>query len=400
MRTPFLLALAVAFSFACAEAHGDAKVASTSTTEGDTTVVTISAPESLPALLVTLDAPSAVWTPEELGRPNGLVVGPDGRITVSDRGHVYAMQPGADTTETVGREGDGPGEYRSVRALLAEPTGAFTLLDPRASRMVHYDSHGKSDSTWLVDRDFAQNSFLANMNGSLVIAVGARLVHTGEPPDTLYLKLASNDTGAVVGKLTQFVWAQTASGMLAPRDAYPPQVLLSGTVTSGFAFSDGLTYDIRWWRPDASPHWLHIDRAWAPPPTSIDREPPESLIAPMRGGSEMVAAVKSMQRGEHKYSLEGVVLMPGGTLWAQPVDSSYVYHPWYYNQLTGLRPPTWLWEVFGADGTLRAQVRLSSMFTPRTINNCQLYGFLEDSDGVFSVATISLGDACEKLDGA
>jgi hypothetical protein len=174
-------------------------------------------------------------------------------------------------------------------------------------------------------------------------------------------------------------------------------MLLSGTATSGFAFSDGLEYDIRWWRPEASPHWMHIARAWAPPPTSIDREPPESLISELRGGTEMVKMVGSMQRGEHKYSLESVVLIPGGTLWVRPVDSSYVYHPWYYNQLSQLRQPTWLWEVFGADGTLRAQVRLSSMFTPKTIYDCQLYGFLEDSDGAFSVATISLGEACGRL---
>ena len=399
MRTPHLLALAATLSLACAEAHCDAKINSTSTSVADTTVVTISAPESLPALLVTLEAPRVVWMPEELGRPNGLVVGPDGRITVSDRTHVYAMQPGADTTEAVGREGDGPGEYRSVRALLTEASGAFTLLDPRARRMVHFGPRGAADSSWSVDRDFAQNSFLANMDGALVVAVGARLVHTGEPPDTLYLKLASGDTGTVVGSLTQYVWAQTPSGMLAPRDAYPPQVLLSGTATSGFAFGDGLEYDIRWWRPESSPHWLHIARAWAPPPTSIDREPPESLIAPLRGGAAMVGAVKSMQRGEHKYALEHLALMPGGTLWVRPVDSSYVYHPWYYNQITELRQPTWLWEVFGSDGKLRAQARVSSMFIPRTVRGCKLYGFLEGSDGAFSVATIPLGDECERLGG-
>ncbi len=397
MRTSILLALAVTFSLACAEGHGEAKVASASTSEGDTTVVTITAPESLPALFVPLDSPRVVWTPEELGRPAGMAVGPDGRITVSDRAHIYAMQPGADTTEVVGREGDGPGEYRSVRALLAEPTGAFTLLDPRARRMIHFDPHGVADSTWSVNRDFTPYSFLGNLDGVLVVAVGPGMVHTGDPPDTLYLKLASGDTGTVVGKLTQYVWAQTPSGILAPRDAYPPQMLLSGTATSGFAFSDGLEYDIRWWRPEASPHWMHIARAWAPPPTSIDREPPESLISELWGGTEMVKMVGSMQRGEHKYSLESVVLIPGGTLWVRPVDSSYVYHPWYYNQLSQLRQPTWLWEVFGADGTLRAQVRLSSMFTPKTIYDCQLYGFLEDSDGAFSVATIALGEACGRL---
>jgi hypothetical protein len=40
------------------------------------------------------------------------------------------------------------------------------------------------------------------------------------------------------------------------------------------------------------------------------------------------------------------------------------------------------------------------MCIPRTVRGCKLYGFLEDSDGAFSVATIPLGDECEKLGGA
>jgi hypothetical protein len=397
MRTPHLLALAATLSLACAEAQGGAKVSSTSATEGDTTVVTITAPESLPALLVTLDAPSVVWTPEELGRPNGMVVGPDGRITVSDRSHAYAMQPGRDTTEIVGRDGDGPGEYRSVSTLLAGADGSFILLDTRAQRMVHFDPSGVADSTWTVDRDFAQRPFLASMDGRLMVLVGPRLVHTGEPADTFYIRPASGDTGAVLGKFAQYVWMQTSNGMLAPRDAYPAQALVTGTATAGFAFSDGLQYEVRWWRPNASPHWMRVERAWVPPSPGIDRNPPESLVATLRGGTELAEMIGSMQRGDHKYSLEQIALMPGGALWVRPVDSSYVYHPWYYNQLTELRQPTRLWEVFGSDGKLRAQARVSSMFTPWTVQGCKLYGFLEGSDGAFSVATIPLGDECEKL---
>jgi hypothetical protein len=82
-----------------------------------------------------------------------------------------------------------------------------------------------------------------------------------------------------------------------------------------------------------------------------------------------------------------------------PVDSSYIYDPTYYAQFSELRQPTRLWEVFGSDGKLRAQVWLSSMFTPKITHNCQLYGFLEDADGAFSVATSPLGKECERLAG-
>ncbi len=398
MRTEHLLVLAFGLSLGCAETHGGEAVSTSASTQGDTAVVTISAPESLPALLVTLDSARVIWTPEELGRPNGMAVGPDGRLMASDGRHLYARQPGADTTEVVSREGAGPGEYRSVRALLAEDDGSFLVLDARQRRMIHFAHDGAPDSTWSLNRDFAQVSFMALMNDSPVILVGPRLVRTGEPPDTLYLKPASGDTAAVLGRLTQYVWAQAPGGMLLPRDAYPPQALVAGTASGGFAFSDGLQYEVRWWRPDASPRWLRISRAWAPPPTSSDREPPDSLLSQMRGGgTQMREMVGGMQRGSHKYSLEDVELMPGGTLWTRPIDSSYVYHPWYYNSLSELRQPTRLWEVFGRDGKLRAQVRLSSMFTPKTVRACQLYGFLEDNDGAYSIAAIPLGKECKRL---
>ena len=400
MRTPSLLALAVAFSFACAEARGGATVSSTSASEGDTTLVTITAPESLPGLMVPLDSPRVVWTPEELGRPTGMAVGPDGRITVSDRAHIYAWQPGSDSTESISRAGAGPGEFRIVSSLLAQPNGSVLVLDGSQRRIVRLDERGTPDSTWTLAADPAQQNFLAEMDGELLIATGRGLVHTGEPPDTLYLRLGSDTTGPALGSVPLYVWMELENGTLAPRDRYPRRAHLAGSATAGFAFSDGLQYDIRWWRPGKAPAWLHLSRSWTPPLQSVDREPPGSLLATLRDSGNFVKQMNEQQQGgERKYSIEALALMPGGALWVRPVDESYVYRLAYYVQLSELRQPTWLWEVFGADGTLRAQVLLSSMFTPKAVHDCQLYGFLEDRDGVYSVAMVPLGGACGKLGG-
>lgn len=397
MRTRHLLLPVVVSAAACVTTGNDAKVAVSSSTVGDTLAVTISAPESLPAFAVALDTPRVVWTPAELGRPTGMAIGPDGRITVSDTRHLYAWQPGADTTEIVSREGSGPGEYRSINGLITEVDGSVLLLDWRQRRMIKLDPHGVPDSTWTIATDPAQQMFLALMNGEPVIATGRGLVHTGEPPDTLYLRIGSDTAQPALGAIPLFVWAQR-DNVMAPRDAYPPQARLAGSGTAGFAFGDGRRYDIRWWRPGASPQWLHLARAWTPPPQSVDREPPAALIAQLPDSGTMLRSfVNGAARGDSKNSVEDMALMPGGTLWVRPMDSSYVYAPAYYAQIPELRQPTRLWEVFGRDGALRAQVRLSSMFTPKTVHNCQLYGFLEDSDGAYSVATIPLGKVCERL---
>lgn len=397
MRPSALPIVAAMLLFACTGAEPDPGVAVSSSAVSDTIAVTIQAPESLPAIEVELDSARVLWTPEELGRPNAMAVGPDGRITISDGHRLYAWQPGADTTENVGRTGSGPGEYRSISGLVTRPDGSLLALDWRQQRLLRFDPTGAPDSTWNIETQVTQTTFLALMDSEPVITTGRGIVHLGEPADTLYIRTADS-ASQELGHITLFVWTQAGAGVLIPRDAYPSLPRLAGSATAGFAFSDGLNYEIRWWRPGASPAWLHLTRAWSPPPQSIDREPPKELVDHLQmRGTMLKAIVNGEARGEHKYSLEDLMLMPGGTLWVRPVDSSYVYSPEYYAQLSELRQPTRLWEVFGRDGKLRAQVRLSSMFTPETAHDCQLYGFLEDSDGAFSVAVVPLGDQCDKL---
>lgn len=396
IRRPGLLLAMPILLFACIGEEPNPRVAVSSGQAGDTTTVIIDAPESVPTLEVALDSAQVLWTPEQLGRPNGMTVGPDGRITVSDNRQLYAWQPGADTTELVGRRGAGPGEYRSISGLIARADGSLLALDWRQRHLIRFDPAGAPDSTWNIETHVTQTTFLALMDSEPVIATGRGVVHVGEPADTLYIRTADS-TGQELGHVPLFVWAQ-GDRMLMPRDAYPSLPRLAGSATAGFAFSAGLQYDIRWWRPGISPAWLHLSRAWTPPPQSIDREPPKELVDQLQmRGTMLKAIVDGQARGERKYSLEDLVLMPEGTLWVRPVDSSYVYSPEYYAQLSELRQPTRLWEVFGRDGKLRAQVRLSSMFTPRTAHDCRLYGFLEDNDGAYSVAAIPLGNACDKL---
>ena len=382
---------------ACAGGEPSANVVRSVVTIRDTAEVTVQAPMSVPSLKVVLDSPRVLWTPNALGRPNAMVVGPDGRVTVSDGRRLFAWEPGVDTTESVGRLGAGPGEYRSVSGLIAQSDGSLLVLDWRQRRLVRFDSHGLPDSTWSIPVDPTQEPFLALMGTQPVISTGRGMVHLGEPADTLFIRTADS-SARTLGRLPLFVWARGPDQMLMPRDAYPPVAQLAGSAMAGFAFSDGLQYEVRWWRPGAFPEWLHLMRSWSPPPQSIDREPPGELLARLPDGGTMLRGiVNGGQRGERKPSLEELALMPGGALWVRPLDSSYVYAPAYYTQLAELRQAERLWEVFGRDGALRAQVWISSMFTPTTAHACQLYGLLEDADGAFSVAVIPLGEECVKL---
>ncbi len=100
-------------------------------------------------------------------RPTDVTVGPDGRVYVSDdRKHsVHVFSDGGDCLFTIGREGEGPGEFKQPRKLTI--AGDFLVV-----------SDGAKLSKWTLDGDHVAD-------------------HTREPPEAL-LGLLGSDSEALV----------------------------------------------------------------------------------------------------------------------------------------------------------------------------------------------------------
>lgn len=73
----------------------------------------------------------------------GAAALPDGRYVVADGGEQHLVLVAADgSARTVGRQGEGPGEFTSLRGVWATPEGGFATWDSRQRRFTRFDADG------------------------------------------------------------------------------------------------------------------------------------------------------------------------------------------------------------------------------------------------------------------
>ena len=87
----------------------------------------------------------------QFGNIRAIAVGADGRMYVLD-GHgpvIRVYDPDGTWLQNVGREGEGPGEYkRPDSGLVMRPDGNLLLRDPGNGRISIYDSDGVYEGSW------------------------------------------------------------------------------------------------------------------------------------------------------------------------------------------------------------------------------------------------------------
>ena len=180
-----VVVLAIAAFAGCLSGEGDGSAVVERRTVGDTTIVRTIAGSVWgdTARLVEELRIGAPDGPAELSfaSVNELTVGPDGSV------HLYDEQASAvrsfDSTgaflRTIGREGEGPGEFSGLRALQALPDGRVALLDARAVRF--YSPIGEAMQAVRI-------AFPSRPNADLSLAIDSAgnlyALTRGSPPST------------------------------------------------------------------------------------------------------------------------------------------------------------------------------------------------------------------------
>lgn len=398
MRTAVCTAAILSLS-ACGGDADHRDISSTSALAGDTAVVTIRGPNQL-SRTWTGSAVQTEWIPPELRAVRRIALGA-GIIAATDGRQVVALRREGGATFPVGLSGAGPGEYRRVASLAIDSVGQITLVDPGQGRVLQFDAAGQALTS--KQRPLASPAHWNIVSiapvppGSTrdVVAFDRGVISTDGLEDSMrVVQLLDDGNVRTLFEVPDGLWAKFG-GMNAKREAYGHRAIVTVDGEDGAAVSTGTDYLIRWWRPDAAPPMLRIEREWRRAAAGHDLEPAEELLDGIGQLGEMIAAIaRGQERGEVKNAVDKLVLVGHGRLLVKVVDSTAQYHPFYLGRFPELRPPHWTWEVFDADGELLGQLRLPSAFTPHRLLECQLWGVMEEADASQSVARIDLAEAC------
>ena len=238
-RLPFalpVLALVAGVATACvSEASPAGDLAITTDTVGGIVRVTNTgtAPEWQLTPVVSIGPPSLSETgaPEEFGRVNSATLGPDEAVFVADGFYDEVRVFGLDGVHrrTFGRNGDGPGEFRSLYSIAWMGDRLLTL-DSSLGRIGAFSADGE----WL-----GQQRVEGSVSGS---PAGLRLMPVG--PDEFYrLGLLRNATGlesVLVGHDSRGETGDTLSRLQRPPGPAGFILCRYGEMITSFAVPFGL----------------------------------------------------------------------------------------------------------------------------------------------------------------
>jgi len=144
----FVLALALPAAAACAESPADP------------VAFDVALPD--PVTVVSLES-------ELIGFPSGLDVAPDGRLWIADlRGRrLISVAPDGSDPRTIGREGEGPGEFRSPRAVAAG-ADRIRVVDVVNGRLEDFSPDGAPLGDHRIDASLRMGSVAVDRDGRVI----------------------------------------------------------------------------------------------------------------------------------------------------------------------------------------------------------------------------------------
>ena len=397
--TTSIVVLALIAPLAC---NGDGEKSSLvveRTMVGDTTIVRTASGSMWgdTARLVEEVKIGALDGPEEVtfGAISHVAVADDGSMHVFD-GQAVALRKFDSTgtfVGTIGRRGQGPGEYQMLIGAHFLGDGRLALYDGNNSRISTYSPSGEPLETWplqLQMRMFTDNAFLVDSSDHLYVLTSRSA--PGPTPERRTILLRMSPGGEIVDTIAVPTWPQNSANRsvcLAPRGqwAFHP----SGAFVTGV--SDAYSLDIQ---PLSGGRVVRIQRAAQPVAfASGERDeleadistsgPPIESVSITRGQVPVVVHGQKQTVPATKPFFRRVITGDDGRIWvqvhapAQKLDASGVAERSPCNADRKGEPMrmTWsepiVWDVFEADGRYLGPVAVPPRTTLRKVRGDRVW---------------------------
>ena len=206
-----------------------------------------------------------------IGRPQAITSDPRGRIWLvsEETAHqISVFDPSGAFVFAVGREGDGPGEFRNISSLAALPGGSVLVFDQRLGRA----SVVRPDGTVVESAQFSLGGTAAMANDSGIVVV----TRGGRPGITDFPAVVLTESLEVIG-----VTGAEPPGL--EYDFYDSQRVLTWATPSTIWMTPAYSLHLEEWTVDGelvqqwerNPEWMPSGQPWHP---ATEDEPPTPTV--------------------------------------------------------------------------------------------------------------------------
>lgn len=355
--------------------------------EGDT-VVTIT--RGLPPV-IQIDSVRTVARDPRLENPTGVRRLDDGRLVVADVRTVHLLSDDGTYAASLGREGDGPGEFRSV-AGVATRSDTIVVLDARTRRISIFSAAPEflGSTNWpshasMSHVNLDRSEGLVGVAGNGVVAALGSLVRNGQASSVaiVWAEL-DGDSARILQRVPDWTWVSTPSGFMVVEDPLGPRAVVGIGNDGSVAWGTGTSPCVVLWSGGSETHQklcLGIE-----PITAGDGVLTPSLGDVPGAQRSVYAEMLETQRPSSVLPYyDRVVVMEDG-VWVRLLRlEDREVNPF----VPGPRPPTRQWAVFDADGVAVTRVDLPIGFSPMVRTASGVLGPMSLDTGEVVIAEVS-----------
>jgi len=397
MRTSYLASLTLAALVCCTERAPPQSEAERTDSAGVEIVSNFRESESLPRYQTStaplLQISSENYFGPPLYRVTDVVPLPNGGLAVASAGShsVLVFGPAGDFVRALGREGTGPGEFRTVGAVALVPPDSLVAFDYQLGRLTFFGPAGA------VGRTLDVSEFLSSTGGFTQLhGVPDGFILEGEAGlDALGAEQTARGN-AYSFRLDLLGDSIQAYGPFPGREVFRTDLLMgslpfgaqlfSGTRGDRLVIGTADVPEIREFRPDGSiariirwpDHEREVtdERAGQYVDHLAEREPPGERLQ----AREVLVDVPNSAIAPAYHEL---IISSSGTVWVGNYPGPEALIP----ETPG---PARSWLLLDADGLLAGSVTTPAGFTLMAVQDDRVYGAYRDDMGVESVRVYGL----------
>jgi hypothetical protein len=364
---------------------------------GDT-VITVAGNVPRTDRLTALDV---IWQDTSLKRPRHMLATGD-QLVISEDTELHFIDLTNRSVRTVGRPGEGPGEFRSIRAFgaIRDSIAVYDLALRRLSIITPALSFARTTPLHayppFVGVRRRNNVLLAVDEGLLLLLESNPNVSTGDPVRAaLVWQSVIGDSSRIVRVWNDVMFHDVPGTRFLIRERlFPQEVVIAVSNDGRFAHGDGMLYCITVESVQVPPGYQiqRLCRDWQPP--LVGRGIRNVDMHGMRDDSfqrSIRTSLRGQQIPDHLPSYDKALFDALGRLWIRTVPSTLSdIHPSVLERYPILGPTFHYWDVFARDGVLVRTVAFPVRFDVRAITLTHAFGFLELDSGEIVIATVPL----------